>query len=203
MFKRRAKAALLILLPTVCLPGEIGSYEMTQLATGPGGGRSAATRWFITPDKSRTEMSPDAANPAGSLVVITRRDRGVAWTLFPSRKAFMERPLDEGETKALGERFRSNLKVEDLGREMIMGHACHKQRVRGEVPIGSRKVRSVQTVWQCDGFDIPLRIEGEDGSRVRTTELNVGPQPDGLFEVPRGYRKVDSLMEALGSGGTR
>lgn len=193
----------LFLMPVLLFAGGVESYSITQLSTGPGGGQKAVTKWFVTPVKSRAEMSPDAADPAGSVVVITRRDKGLAWTLFPTKKAYIERVLKEGELRRLGERFKADLKVEDLGEEQVLGHDCKKQRVRGEVELGSRKMKSVQTVWQCEDFDVPLRIEGGDGSRTKTTELQVGPQPDALFELPRGYRQAESLMDVMRSGGGR
>jgi len=190
-------------LPVCLHAAETESYAITQVSNGPGGGQEAVTRWFVTPKKSRTEMAPDATDPAGYVVVITRRDKGLAWTLFPTKMAYIERVLDEGELRRLGERYTADLKVEDLGKERVLGHDCDKQRVRGEVIVGSRKVKSVQTVWQCDAFHVPLRIDGEDGSRTRTTEVKVGPQPDRLFEVPRGYRKADNLMDVMRVGKQR
>lgn len=193
-------AVFLMLASTLLHAGDLGSYALTQLSAGPGGGQKAETRWFVTPEKSRTEMAPDAGNPGGAVVVITRRDKGVAWTLFPAKNAYMERALEEGDLRKLGERFKADLKVEDLGRDKILGHDCKKQKVRSQVRLGTRTVQNVQIVWNCADFDIPLRVDGEDGSRIRTTKLEVGPQSDGLFQVPRGYRKVQSLMEIMGSG---
>jgi hypothetical protein len=190
-------AACMVQSPVCLCAGGIESYALTQVSTGAGGGQRAVTRWFVTPLKSRIEMIPDASRPEGSVVVITRRDKGLSWTLFPAKKAYFERPLDEGELRTLGERFKSDLKVQKLGKEQILGHDCDKQRVSGEVEVGSRKVTSVQTVWQCDAFDVPLRIDAEDGSRIRTKELKVGPQPDRLFEVPRGYEQADDLMDVM------
>lgn len=198
-----ALAAIMLPLPLCLHAAETESYAITQVSNGPGGGQEAVTRWFVTPKKSRTEMAPDATDPKGYVVVITRRDKGLAWTLFPSRMAYIERALDEGELRRLGERYKADLKVEDLEKERVLGHDCDKQRVRSEVKVGSRKVKSVQTVWQCDAFDVPLRIDGEDGSRTRTTEVKVGPQPDRLFEVPRGYRKADDLMDVMRVGKQR
>jgi hypothetical protein len=190
-------AVILMLIPALLHAGEIDSYALTQVSIGPGGGQKALTRWFVTPAKSRTEMVPDAYDRAGAVVVIARRDIGLAWTLFPTKNVYIERVLEEGELRRLGKRFKSDLKVEALGREKILGHDCEKQRVRGEVKIGTRKVKSVQTVWQCAAFDVPLRVDGEDGSQIRTTALKVGPQSDRLFEVPRGYQKAESLKDVM------
>jgi len=176
------------------------SYAITQVSRGPGGGQEAVTKWFVTPKKSRTEMVPDGSDPASYVVVITRRDKGLSWTLFPARKAYIERTLDEGELRRFGERYKADLEVEDLGTAQVLGYDCEKQRVRGSTVVGSRTVTSEQTVWQCGAFDIPLRIDGEDGSRTRTTEIEVGPQPNGLFEVPRGYRKADNLLDVMRTG---
>lgn len=187
-------------LPVCLCAAETESYAITQVSNGPGGGQKALTRWFVTPEKSRNDMAPDASDAASYVVVITRRDKGLAWTLFPTRKAYIERALEEDELRRLGRRFRADLKVEELGKDRVLGHDCDKRRVRGEVKIGSRKVKSVQTVWQCGAFDIPLRIEGDDGSRTRTTEVKVGPQPDRLFEVPRGYRKAENLTDVMRTG---
>lgn len=187
-------------IPVLLHAGELASYAVTQESMGPDAGQKSVTKWYVTPVKSRTEMSPAAANPLGGMVVITRRDKGLVWTLFPTRKTYIERALEEDQLRELGERYKADLRVENLGREEVLGYGCDKQRVGSEVRIGSRTVKSVQMVWKCDGFDIPLRIDGEDGSRTRTTELQVGPQSDALFEVPRGYRKEESLMDAMGVG---
>jgi hypothetical protein len=198
-----AIGAFTLSLPLCLCAAETESYSLTQVSIGPGGGQKALTRWFVTPEKSRNEMAPDASDTASYVVVITRRDKGLAWTLFPTRKAYIERALEEGELRRLAERFKADLKVEELGKDRVLGHDCNKQRVRGAVKIGSRMVKSAQTVWQCGAFDIPLRIEGEDGSRTRTTEVKVGPQPDWLFELPRGYRKADNLTDVMRAGTKR
>lgn len=196
-------AVFLMLVSALLQAADVGSYALTQVSTGPGGGQKAETKWFVTPQKSRTEMAPDAGNPGGVVVVITRRDKGLAWTLFPARKAYMERMLQESELRRLGERFKADLKVEPLGSDKILGHDCEKQKVRSEIRVESRIVKNVQTVWNCAEFDVPLRVDGEDGSRIRTTRLVVGPQPDRLFEVPPGYRKAQDLMGVMGAGRRR
>lgn len=203
MIGRFLSLVYVLSIPALVCAAEVGSYSMTQVSSSPGGGQKAVTKWFVTPENSRTEMVPDAKHAVGSVVVITRRDKGLAWTLFPAKRAYIERTLKEGELRRLGERYKSNLRVDDLGKEQVLGHDCSKQRVQGTVKFGAREVKSVQTVWQCDGFDIPLRIEGEDGSQTWTTALEVGPVPDRLFKVPSGYRKAKDLKDILRDPGRR
>jgi hypothetical protein len=203
MKKRTATAAAAMGLLTGWLQaGEIDSYAVTQVTTAPGGADQATMKWYVTPEKSRTEMSARSDNPMGSMVVITRKDKGVVWTLFPARNAYMESPLEEEKGRAgrLMEGLQAGQTVEDLGEEELLGYDCAKQKVRNEIEVGARRIETENLVWTCEGFDMPLRVEAEDGSLTETTAIEVGPQPDHLFEPPADYRKAASFVELMGGG---
>jgi YD repeat-containing protein len=136
----------------------------------------------------------------GGLVIIAHKDKGVVWTLFPSKKPYMERPLDEQSLGQFQQALQKNQKIEALGKDEILGYACDKQKISNKIEIGPRTVETEQTVWKCDGFDYPLRIEDADGGVTETKELSPGPQPADLFEIPEGFRKASNMMELMGGG---
>jgi hypothetical protein len=201
--RTRVAAAFLVGLTTWLQADEIGSYAITQVTTAPGGADQATMKWFVTPEKSRAEMSSQSDSPMGSMVVITRKDKGVVWTLFPAKKAYMESPIGEEQDRAgrLMEGMQADQTVEELGKDELMGYDCARQKVRSKIEVGPRRVETENLIWKCEGFDMPLRVEAKDGSVTETTAINVGAQPDELFEPPADYRKAANVMDLMGGGG--
>ena len=176
--------------------GKVENYSAEQVHMRPDGKVENVSKLFGAPHKMRMEM----ASPGGQdqMIVIVREDKKVQWTLIPEKKAYMEHPISEGDFKMLpGTVETINSKEEDLGSETVNGFKCRKKRVETTVRVMGFEQTSRSTVWTCDEFPMPIRTKSESGEMTEIRNIKKGNQPDHLFEVPSGYRKIANIMEAM------
>jgi hypothetical protein len=137
-------------------------------------------RVYATPQLVRLERA------AGEAVLIydVRSDR--TRVLFPLRREYVEvaGPSEVGpflpveSADACPARGPVAARCRRLGTETVAGRPAVKWEV------------GLQTLWVDRELRVVLRrqVRGVDTMVART--VRVGPQPAGLFEVPRGYRKT-------------
>ncbi|MEW6444253.1 MAG: DUF4412 domain-containing protein [bacterium] len=152
---------------------------------------------YVSGEKSRLEGM--TAGPLGPIVTISRKDRGVVWTLFVNKKQYSEQSL--AANPALGKADLSSFDLvgaekEILGKEKVMGHPCTKMRVKaGALPNGQPMT---SMVWVADDVGLPIRLEAmgivQENRNVRT-----GPQPSALFEIPPGFERTDAPGMRVGT----
>ena len=142
---------------------------------------------YVSGQKSRVEGF--TAGPLGRIVTIARKDRGVTWTLYLDKSQYTERPLAAAQPGKpdLANFDLASLKKENLGRETVLGYPCTKMRVTlGNLPNGQPMVA---TAWVADSLELPLRLETM-GITQENRNLQVGPQPASLFEIPAGFART-------------
>jgi hypothetical protein len=187
--------ALLLGLAACSGGGKIKEYSARQVYQDAGG-QERMHGIFVSQDKMRMEMHSPGGE--GSMVLIYRKDKGVAWTLFPEKKFYIESKLDEAKLqKAFGE-IQSDVKKEELGTETVNGFKCRKMRVETTSRIMGREIKSTATVWLSDRLDFPIRSQGKDGGVVELRDIKPGRQPSDLFEIPAGY--TQKKMPFFGMG---
>ena len=83
-------------------------------------------------------------------------------------------------------------RCEHLSEEVIEGRRA--AAYRAILPSGSHFVG-----WIDPELKFPLRIKLEDGATIVVRNIQQGPQPEGLFEIPTGFRKFDpqALIERI------
>jgi len=176
-----------------CGGGKITEYSAKQVYQDSRG-KEGTHNIFVSHDKIRMEMrSPEGED---SMVMICRKDKGVAWILFPEKKAYSESKLDEATLQKTFGAIQDDVKKEELGRETVNGFKCRKMRVETTSGIMGRK--SVSTVWISDRLDFPIKSQGKDGGVVELREIRAGRQPSNLFEIPAGYTKRKIPFFGLG-----
>ncbi len=75
-------------------------------------------------------------------------------------------------------------RCERIGEEIIDGR--HAAAYRAILPSGKDIVG-----WIDPSLKFPLRIKMEDGATIAARNIQEGPQPGPLFEIPPGFRKFD------------
>lgn len=73
-----------------------------------------------------------------------------------------------------------------LGSDNLNGRSCTKWEVTDN---NGKK----GNVWMDDKLHLPIKMQDADRTWV-VTNIKEGTQPDSLFEVPAGYRKLDPAM---------
>lgn len=169
-----------------------------DLALLDGGQVMQTMKLYVSGPKSRVESL--AVGPLGRTIAISRKDRGVVWTLFPDKRQYTEKALQTGA--AVGRVDLSNLdisamKKEYLGRETVLGYPCAKLQVNlGKLPNGNPMTA---IVWVADALDLPVRLSTM-GFVQENRNIKVGTQPAHLFEIPAGFTKTGTPGMPSGTG---
>lgn len=134
---------------------------------------------YVAKEKTRTEMPP--------AITITRVDKSVVWVLMPDQKMYMEQPLKPENIVASTDKMPGEIERKHLGTETVDGKKTEKYRIVYTV----EDKRETIFQWIDTGSGFPIKTAAEDGSWVMEYKnLKIGKQPDALFEIPAGYRKM-------------
>jgi len=188
-------------LSTACGGGQSGrkvSFSADQITILGTGGRKIRSRFYWAPGKLRIETK-SPGRPGGDLVTIVRKDPGRAWIVLPAMKQYHEISLSQVGSAQLVFKPAPDQIVEKLGTETVAGYRCEKLVVRGGGPEGNAAAPA--TMWVSAAFPVPLKIRTARGDVTEYHNIEVGPQPAELFELPQGYTEMARSMPL--SGGHR
>ncbi len=185
------------LLPTWKEP-ESYSVELVMQSDG----RAFTMRRFLDKGRIRSEISAEGRD----MVLIELGDSlRTAYSLIPQQKTAMKQTsmMDELARQASGggvekELGRAGARVEFLGEEKLEAGPARKFRITfDQVPL---------IAWFDSASGAPLRMEGAIEGKKTVMEwrrLQVGSQPEKLFEVPRDYQvqDMDALMAKIEANG--
>jgi len=175
---------------------KLKAYSAEQVRI-KGGKTEKVGEIHVAPDKIRLEMR--GPNGGGRMIVIVRKDKMVAYTVFPNQKKYVKQLLDEKDLeKRMGQLSKTMKgKEEDLGTETVNGYECEKKRVETSMHIMGREIKTNATIWISDQMDFPLRTENDKGDITEMRNIKPGNQPDSLFEAPEGYKEAANMMEIM------
>ena len=135
-------------------------------------------KFFIKGEQSRHEMNQGGRK----IIMINRLDKGVAWTLMPQEKSYLEMAIDLDDNEIMPDNWKPLLEKEGkkLGSETVNGMNCNKYEITDE----GEKV----TYWIAKKEGMAVRIITTE-TEVNFRNIRTGKQPDHLFQIPTGYRK--------------
>ena len=152
------------------------------------------------PTRERREM---VIEPGGNkMIMITRQDKKVAWTLMPSEKMYMEMSL--AKSGAQDKTDLSQYKIEQtvIGPETVNGMPTTKSKIimtgpKGDKMGGFMWVTKENIMVKMDA----IAIDKKEKMRFKTelTNIKVGKQDASLFEVPAGYSKIGAGIPSFGA----
>ena len=134
---------------------------------------------FMKGDLSRHEMTQGGRK----VTLINRPDKGIVWTLMVLEKSYLEMTIDPEEEEMMSDDWHRELKKEgkQLGSETVNGIKCNKYELTDD----GEKV----TYWIAKKEELPVRIITSE-TEVNYRNIRTGNQPDQLFQIPAGYRKL-------------
>ncbi|HSM97583.1 MAG TPA: DUF4412 domain-containing protein [Gallionella sp.] len=142
------------------------------------------------PMRERREMVMDGGD---KMIMITRHDKKVSWTLMPADKMYMEMSLAQASAQAKDDTSKYKIEQTEIGPETVNGVDTTKSKIimtgpKGEKMGGFMWVTRDNIVVKMDA----IAIDKKDKHRFKTelTNLKVGKQDPKLFEVPAGYEKM-------------
>jgi hypothetical protein len=193
--------------PSTSLPQV--EYSADRVISGEQGGKSMQlnTRVYYAKGKERDETE---AHGQG-MTMIMRHDKKLAWILMPDQKMYMETsyadqaqycnwPCVNIEKAKMGE----GKGYTTLGKEVVNGVETTKYKVvcvdkKGDTIEGTFWVASNGVVIKMDFTTTGKSGKSQHGV-IELRNLKIAGQDPGLFEIPKGYRKVDMSSMSLGGG---
>ena len=152
-----------------------------------------------SPTRERRDMVMDGGD---KMIMITRHDKKVAWTLMPSEKMYMEMSLDQASAQSKDDTSKYKIEQTVVGPETVNGVNTTKSKIimtgpKGEKMGGFMWTTRENIVVKMDA----IAIDKKDKLRFKTelTNLKVGKQDPALFEIPSGYTKMSMGMPSLGA----
>jgi hypothetical protein len=132
--------------------------------------------------------------------VILDLQNGTYYVLMPKQHMYMVMPENMSESRGTF-RFFATGDVENACAEWLKqadntGGTCHKdgsETVNGRSTVkydGTNAKGEASTVWLDSKLRFPIKWEGKNGGG-ELQNIQEGPQPDSLFEIPAGYKKMD------------
>lgn len=179
------------------------SYSATRVMTSDQYTQEFRQKFFYVPEKTRSEMSQEGM----AMATITRDDLGVIWTVLQGM--YMESSMDDLDSYSQGAPASPDtmqvVEFAELGDDDVDGYDTTKYRVVAR----DKKGEEMTGFYWVTAERIPVRMEmnfemdeGPTQVTVRLEDLQVGPQPESLFEVPAGYTRIDrSAMPGMSNQG--
>lgn len=170
------------------MPGKLafadGKSRLEMEITRPAG-RSGAP---ATPADRMRALGMD------QMIIISRPDRKVQYSINPTLKAYVEQPLTNSEATKPADDY--TLTSTLIAREMVDGHDCEKNRVEITDKEGNKQI---MTIWNATDLDkFPVKIEQTQNGRLSTIlfkDIKL-TRPDGaLFEPPQDFTKYNNYPE--------
>lgn len=197
-------ASLILAVPTFAGPGintEYSAEEVVETADS-----MSKTKVYSTPTMERREMSEGGQQ----MIAITRHDKKVVWNLMPEDKMYIEMSMGQSAAKKEEKTDLSTYKIEQtpMGQETLNGIVMNKGKMIMTGKDGSKMGGFMWTtkegiIAKMDALSVEKGKK--DRFKLEMSNLKIGKQPADLFEIPKGYEKMDmgamGAMEGIGDMG--
>ena len=193
-----ALALALFLTTGTAQAGKISAFSADQVITDAKGATVNQGKVYMRPDRMRMDVHMPESQ--GAMVMIFRKDLDRHWMLNPTAKTYYEDRFKEDELKKLMQDMDHNQDETILGTETVSGFPCTKKQVRTTVTVMGFTNTATTTLWISDKFDMPLRSRSQDGVVTELRNILQKAPADRHFELPDGYRKVDSMIGLFMTG---
>jgi hypothetical protein len=164
-------------------PKAVMSQEFSAKMVSTAAGRTATSKVYMKAGKFRFD------NEAAGSYTIARPDLKKVWVVMTAGKNYMEMgEAKEKESSVPAEKVKGEVSRKAVGSETLDGHPTTKYEVTATKE--GKTVTSYQ--WWATDINFPVKTAAVDGSwSMEYREIKIGGQPDSLFEIPAGYKKME------------
>jgi hypothetical protein len=148
-------------------------------------GESITGKYYFKKDKTRNEITRDGEK----FITITRMDKKIIWNLMPEQSMYMELPYDINRVmnEVPKDKHPGEIERKSLGNDKIDGKSCTKYLVT--IKENGKTTKFFQ--WITTDNQFPIKTEFENGEFTQEyRNVKFGPQPNALFEIPKGFSKL-------------
>jgi len=158
------------------------AQELSATVVNSAAGQTISMKVYMKPGKYRSD------NEIAGSTTIVRMDLNKVWTIMKPQKIFMEmQGVTDEQIKIAEEKVKGEVSRKVVGSEAIDGHPTTKYEVTAKVD--DKLLKTYQ--WWATDINFPVKTAAIDGSwTMEYRDINLGSQPDSLFEVPSGYKKM-------------
>lgn len=179
---------------------QMGAPTLTQFSAdmemkGPKRGDSMTGKMYFGGKLWRWDM--DAGGHKMSNIIDGETE--TMYMIMPEQKMYMEMRGDQ-RRKMPGQAAAPEVKPVDPNDPCADDPETDCKKVGSEVVNGrntdkwvftDKRGRERQTVWVDQKLHFPIRVQSQEGFVMELTNIQEGPQPASLFQVPAGYQKLD------------
>ena len=159
------------------------AQELSATIVTKSGDQTVSMKIYMKPDKFRTD------NETAGASTIVRKDLNKVWTIMTAQKTYMEiEGINDDQTPQMAEEtMKGEVSRKEVGSESVNGHPTTKYEITAKT---ADTVMQVYQWWAKD-INFPVKTAAIDGSwTTEYRDINVGSQPDSLFEIPAGFKKM-------------
>ena len=132
------------------------------------------------------------------MTILAFKDKNKQYMYNHDKKLVYESEIDEQETMDLMKSYQNADSEEVLGKETVSGYTCTKKKVTTTTTMLGMKFKHTSIIWQSDKFEMPLKVQGEDGNVSELRNISTKKPSADLFKPLSGYTKVDNMMAVMG-----
>ena len=189
MNKRAAVASLVLLLGTGA-HAQLDSLQPTVSFAAwrvmTAGSATMEGPYYYAPGKHRSEMGVEGQ----TVTAILREDRELLWTLLPQQNMYMEVSFDTRAPGTAGFEGSDIVESRELGDEEVNGQRTTKYEITVRDPGGQTAAGTLWATSQMIPVKMDMVVDGGEHVVVELRDIEIGPQPDELFEVPAGFTRL-------------
>ncbi len=169
------------------------SQEFSAKMVSTAAGRTATSKVYMKGGKFRFD------NEAAGSYTIARPDLKKVWMVMTAGKSYIETAVaKEQESNIPADKMKGEVSRKVVGSETIDGHPATKYEVTAKME--EKTMTSYQ--WWATDINFPVKTAAVDGSwSVEYRDIKIGGQPDSLFELPAGYKKMEKPKIPAGMKG--
>jgi hypothetical protein len=178
--------------------GALAQSEFSAEVVNQDKANKGMTRVYFGKDKIRFDSPNDDRGSGGAVIMDLTSQSYIV--IMAKQHMYMEMPAQAMENRGMFAFFKSgdvdNACSDWLKLDRNKGGTCHRvgsETVNGRSTVkyeGTDAKGESSTVWLDSKVRFPIKWEGKNDSGG-LTNIQEGPQPASLFQVPAGYTKMD------------
>jgi len=176
---------LLVLAVVLLFAGSAAAAQFSAQMMVRDGEKLALGKIFVQDGKMRQEFNEEE----GQTITIVRPDLKKVWVILPREQSYMELPL---KTKLPGQFIQippDALAKRLVGKETVNGYEAEKYEVTAPGGLGPER----QTIWMAIKLGVAIKlVSREKNFSMEYRSIREGPQPERLFNLPPGYKKLSA-----------